>query len=204
MHGAQRDHAALFRLDLYAFHCHNRAPVTPWLSSCGFCSKPISLTDSRDQALASVGRAALCRHCGAAYLLDTDDSRLRSRLGAVLKVAGERLQLSLSPCVADGPDGPLYLACGWDPGEMLSTIRVAHILEVHRATVQQHVRQGKFPGAVLQAGSGNGARGFWQIPRWALDVYLRGKGKPALVVAGVRGPAMSAPTMAASIMHEPQ
>jgi hypothetical protein len=77
---------------------------------------------------------------------------------------------------------PLYLVCGWDPLEMLSTVRVAQILDLHRATVQQHVREGRFPGAVLGPAVASGTRGYWSIPRGALMLYLREKGKTSPLV----------------------
>lgn len=150
--------------------------------ACGFCSKPLPLARQADRLAAQAGQVHLCRHCGAAYLLAGDRVNPRTSIAGALHVSGLALQLSASPRVAEVHGQPFYLVCGWDPEEMLSTVRVAQILDLHRATVQQHVREGRFPGALLGPAVGNGARGYWSIPRGALMLYLREKGKAAAAV----------------------
>lgn len=124
----------------------------------------------------------LCRHCGTAYLLAGDRVNHRSSIASALHVSGHVLQMTASACIAEVHGQPLFLVCGWDPNEMLSTVRVAQILDLHRATVQQHVREGRFAGALLGEAAGNGTRGFWSIPRRALVLYLREKGKTTTLV----------------------
>ena len=87
--------------------------------------------------------------------------------------------MTSSACIAEVQGQPLFLVCGWDPAERLSTVRVAQILDLHRATVQQQVREGRFPGALLGPAVSHGTRGYWSIPRSALALYLREKGKTA-------------------------
>ena len=149
---------------------------------CGFCSKTLPLPRQTDRLAAQAGQVHLCRYCGSAYLVASDRVNPRSSIAAALHLSGQRLQLTASPCVAEVQGQPLFLVCGWDPNEMLSTVRVAQILDLHRATVQQHVREGRFPGALLGPAIANGARGFWSIPRSALMLYLREKGKSAPVL----------------------
>jgi hypothetical protein len=149
---------------------------------CGFCCKPLPLPSQTDRLAAQAGQVHLCHHCGAAYLLAGDRVNPRGSIAAALHLSGQRLELTASPCVAEVQGQPLFLVCGWDPDEMLSTVRVAQILDLHRATVQQHVREGRFNGAVLGPAMANGARGFWSIPRSALIRYLREKGKTSPVL----------------------
>lgn len=87
--------------------------------------------------------------------------------------------MTASACIAEVQGQPLFLVCGWDPDETLSTVRVAQILDLHRSTVQQHVRAGRFPGALLGPAVSRSTRGYWSIPRSALALYLREKGKTA-------------------------
>jgi hypothetical protein len=150
---------------------------------CGFCCKALPLPSQTDSLAAQAGQVHLCRHCGAAYLLAGDRVNPRASIADALHVSGPGLQLTASACIAEVQGQPLYLVCGWDPTEMLSTVRVAQILDLHRATVQQHVREGRFPGALLGPAMSNGARGFWSIPRAALMAYLRDKGKPTTLQA---------------------
>ena len=150
--------------------------------ACGFCSRALPLARQTDGLAAQAGQVHLCRHCGTAYLLAGDRVNPRASIAGALHVSGHALQLSASPCITEVHGQPLYLVCGWDPEEMLSTVRVAQILDLHRATVQQHVREGRFPGALLGPAVGNGARGYWSIPRGALMPYLREKGKAAAPV----------------------
>jgi hypothetical protein len=149
---------------------------------CGFCCKPLPLSRQADRLAAQAGQVLLCRHCGAAYLIAGDRINPRHSMASALHVSGQSLQLTASPCIAEVQGQPLFLVCGWDPYEMLSTVRVAQILDLHRATVQQHVREGRFPGALLGPSVANGARGFWSIPRSALMLYLREKGKTSPVL----------------------
>ncbi len=159
--------------------------MTPNDLICGFCCKPLPLPSQTDLLAALAGQVHLCRHCGAAYLLAGDRVNPRSSIAGALHISGSALQLTASPCIFEVQGQPLYLVCGWDPNEMLSTVRVAQILDLHRATVQQHVREGRFAGALLGPAIANGARGYWSIPRAALMLYLREKGKTAPVL-GVR------------------
>jgi hypothetical protein len=150
--------------------------------TCGFCSKALPLPHQTDLLAAQAGQVHLCRYCGTAYLLAGDRVNPRSSIADALHLSAHALQLTASPCITEVHGRPLYLVCGWDPTEMLSTVRVAQILDLHRATVQQHVREGRFPGALLGPALGNGARGYWSIPRGALMLYLREKGKTASVL----------------------
>lgn len=146
--------------------------------TCAFCCKTLPLPSQTDLLAASAGQVHLCRLCGAAYLLAGERVNPRASIASALHVDGSALQLTATPCIANLHGQPLYLVCGWDPQERLSTVRVAQILDLHRATVQQHVREGRFPGARLGAATANGSRGYWSIPRAALMPYLREKGKP--------------------------
>ena len=159
--------------------------MTPNELICGFCSKPLPLPSQTDRLAALAGQVHLCRHCGAAYLLAGERVNARHNIASALHVNGSGLQLTASPCIFEVQGQPLYLVCGWEPNEMLSTVRVAQILDLHRATVQQHVREGRFAGALLGPALANGARGYWSIPRAALMLYLREKGKTT-PVRGVR------------------
>jgi hypothetical protein len=150
---------------------------------CAFCCKPLPLPRQAEQLAAQAGQVHQCRCCGTAYLLTGERANPRSGIADALHINGQALQLAATPCIAEVHGQPLYLVCGWDPGEMLSTVRVAQILDLHRATVQQHVREGRFPGARLAPAAGSGTRGFWSIPRGALMPYLREKGKPAALLA---------------------
>jgi hypothetical protein len=152
---------------------------------CGFCWKPLPLPSQVDPLAAFAGQVHQCRHCGAAYALLVDGVNPRAAIAATLRVPAARLALYASPCLIELQDRPLFLVSGWDPAEMLSTVRVAQILELHRATVQQHVREGRFPGARLGQAAARGARGYWGIPRGALLAYLRAKGKPGAAEPGV-------------------
>ncbi len=143
------------------------------------------LPSQTDRLAALAGQVHLCRHCGAAYLLAGDRVNPRHSIASALHVNGSALQLTASPCIVEVHGQPLFLICGWDPNEMLSTVRVAQILDLHRATVQQHVREGRFAGALLGPAISNGTRGYWSIPRSALMLYLREKGKTT-AVPGVR------------------
>jgi hypothetical protein len=147
---------------------------------CGFCSKPLPLGRQTDRLAAQAGQVHLCRHCGAAYLISGERVNPRLSIADALHLNASALQVTASPCIAEVQGHLLFLVCGWDPAEMLSTVRVAQILDLHRATVQQHVREGRFPGAQLGPAVGNGSRGFWSIPRSSLRLYLREKGKAAL------------------------
>ncbi len=146
---------------------------------CGFCCKPLPLPHQTDRLAAQAGQVLLCRHCGTAYLVAGERVNPRSSIAGALHLAGQRLQMTASACIAEVQGQPLFLVCGWDPNEMLSTVRVAQILDLHRATVQQHVREGRFPGALLGPAVSRGTRGYWSIPRSALELYLREKGKTA-------------------------
>lgn len=145
--------------------------------ACGFCSRPLPLSPQTDRLAAQAGQVHLCRHCGAAYLVSGERVNPRLSIADALHLNAAALQLTATPCIAELHGQPLFLVSGWDPAEMLSTVRVAQILGLHRATVQQHVREGRFPGALLGPAVGAGTRGFWSIPRSALMVYLRDKGK---------------------------
>jgi hypothetical protein len=147
--------------------------------NCAFCCKPLPLPRHAESLAAQAGQVHQCRCCGGAYLLAGERGNPRNSIADALHISGQALQLAASPCIAAVQGQPLYLVCGWDPDEMLSTVRVAQILDLHRATVQQHVREGRFPGARLAPTSGSGTRGYWSIPRGALMPYLREKGKPA-------------------------
>jgi hypothetical protein len=149
---------------------------------CGFCCKSLSLPRQPDRLAAQAGQVHTCRHCGTAYLVAGERVNPRSSIAAALHIDAQRLQLTASACIAEVQGQPLFLVCGWDPHEMLSTVRVAQILDLHRATVQQHVREGRFLGALLSPAAANGTRGFWSIPRSALMLYLRDKGKTAPVL----------------------
>jgi hypothetical protein len=149
---------------------------------CGFCCKALPLPRQTDRLGAQAGQVHLCRHCGTAYLLAGDRVNPRQSIASALHVSGYALQMTASACITEVHGQPLYLVCGWDPNEMLSTVRVAQILDLHRATVQQHVREGRFPGALLGPALGNGTRGYWSIPRSALMLYLREKGKTTTVL----------------------
>jgi hypothetical protein len=149
---------------------------------CGFCSKPLPLPRQTDRLAAQAGQVHACRLCGTAYLLAGDRVNPRASISDALHIHGPALQLTASPCIAEVQGQPHTRYSGWDPLEMLSTVRVAQILDLHRATVQQHVREGRFPGAVLGPAVTNGTRGYWSIPRGALMLYLREKGKTSPLV----------------------
>jgi hypothetical protein len=153
---------------------------------CGFCLKPLLLRYGGGRSANNGIDPTLCEHCGAAAVISVVVPQVRDVLGNALHMAGARLQLSVSPRLTDVAGRQLHFICAWDPAEMLTTVRVARILEVHRVTVQQHVRQGRFPGAVLSADSRKDSRGYWQIPRAALEVYLRGKGKSSFEQADAK------------------
>ncbi len=153
--------------------------MSPTELACGFCGKRLPLARQASALTALAGQVHLCRHCGAAYLVASDSANPRALMSNALHLPGPRLQLSTSPSLAEIDGRALFLVCGWDPDEMLSTVRVAQILELHRVTVQQHVRQGRFPGAQLSPAATHGQRGYWSIPRGALPEYVRGKGKAA-------------------------
>lgn len=156
---------------------HNRAPNAMQELSCGFCGRGLPLSHQVTDLAAAAGQVQLCRNCGAAYVLTSDSTDPRAIISDAVRIAAPRLQLTASPAIVELDGQELFLVCGWDPGEVLSTGRVAQILDLHRATVQQHVREGKFPGALLSAPVARGNRGFWKIPRGSLQFYLRAKGK---------------------------
>ncbi|MGH2524032.1 MAG: helix-turn-helix domain-containing protein [Anaerolineales bacterium] len=162
--------------------------------TCGFCGKPLPLPPQPDGLLALAGLVQQCRHCEAAFLLASDDANPRAAIAGVLRITGGLLELTASPSIAEVQGQALFLVCAWNPGELLSTVRVAQILELHRATVQQHVREGRFDGAFLGAAITRGNRGYWKIPRGSLLAYLRAKG--ARLMVGMRPARRSKPTKA--------
>ncbi len=141
------------------------------LHLCAFCSEPLSKTQ-RPASLA--GRVEACPRCGAAYTVAPDEATGRAGLAEYLGAAPDQIE-SISLSLGDGR----FLCLGWNPDEMLSALAIAKIVRKSKQSVQTHLQEGRFEGAVKGVTPG-GARAWpgWAVPRRSVRAYMLAGRKP--------------------------
>jgi hypothetical protein len=116
-----------------------------------------------------------CPRCGAAYTVAPDETTARARFAERIGVPPEQVELGSSTPLGDGR----FLCVGWNPDERLSALQIANVVRKSKPLIQNHLREGRFPGAV-KADETPGAASWqgWAVPRRGVRAYMFAGRKP--------------------------
>lgn len=128
--------------------------------NCAFCKHDLPGT-GRPAKLA--GEMKACPVCRALFTVAPDEWAARAAIAAALEVEPDQVEI-----VSTAVGGTSYFYCGWSRDELLTPVQIALIVGKSKQTVQQHLREGRFPGA-RQDDDGLQT---WRVPRAGVLVYL--------------------------------